>query len=363
MRLRVLTGRSTGKTVAVTGERFVVGRRRDCHLVLRDDGVDDRHAAFLAAGAGRYVLEDLESASGTFVDGIRLLGRVELRGDEPLCFGETFAALEPGTIPSRRSRPTLALGVGAAVVLAASGVTAAVLVPHTGSGPALATVAAPRASPAAQPAPSSEPPVAALPAAPPAATVGETERAGAAPAAFRDDFSDAGSGWEVFDEAAVSAGYDDGRFVMRVDDATWYATADSGRAFERPVVSVVVSNPGRTTAAGFGVVCRYLGQRRFHALAVGADGTYAILRQRGETLTVLSGGGHWARSAFVPAGAERYRLRAECRDAVLRLSVNGREVASVRTRGEAGRVGLFVAGLGEFRFDDVVVVDRAPAAA
>jgi hypothetical protein len=182
--------------------------------------------------------------------------------------------------------------------------------------------------------------------------------AAAEPVVFRDDFSDEGSGWEVFDEPAVSAGYEDGEFVMRVNDSRWYATADSGRTFRRPAVSLVVTNPEGTTAAGFGVVCHYAGQRRFHALAVGTDGTYAILRQRGEELAVLSGGGRWARSGLIPVGAERYALRAECGGGRLRLLVNGRPVATLRTQAPRGRVGLFMAGLGEFRFDDLVVVDR-----
>ena len=324
--------------------------------------MDDCHAAFRAAGEGRYELEDLESSSGTFVDGVRLHGRVELRGNEPLCFGETFATLAPGTLPSRRRRRTLAVGVGATAVLAAAGVTAGVLAPHTGSGPALATVAAPRAVPSQTAAPTEAPAEPVPDTEPPETTTAATEAAVAARLLFRDDFSDARSGWEVFDEDAVSAGYEKGEFVMRVNDASWYATTSSGRAFEQPVVSVVVSNPGRTTAAGFGIVCRYLGQRRFHALAVGTDGTYAILRQRGERLTVLTGSGRWTPSALIPAGAERYAIRADCGHARLRLLVNGREVAAVRTQAQAGDVGFFMAGLAEFRFDDLVVVDRPTTA-
>jgi hypothetical protein len=364
MLLRVLTGRSSGKTVAITGVQFVVGRGRGCDLVLRDESMDDRHAVFRAAGPGRYALEDLGSRSGTFVDGIRIHGTVDLRGDEPVCFGETFASLAPGTLAPPSRRRLVVVGAGIAAVLAAAGVTAAVLAPHTGSGPALATIAAPRAAPPAQPAAPTEPPPAPAPA-PPAVTTSETEaqpeQTVAEPLVFRDDFSDPGSGWEVFDEPAVSAGYEQGEFVMRVNDSRWYATADSGRTFEHPVVDVAVSNPQLTAAAGFGVVCHYLGQHRFHALAVGTDGTYAILRQRGDSLTVLTGGGAWAPSELIPVGADRYDVQAECRDGLLRLLVDGREVATARTQAPAGRVGLFMAGLGEFRFEDFAAVEGSPA--
>jgi type III secretion system (T3SS) inner membrane Yop/YscD-like protein len=357
MLLRVLTGKASGKTVRITGEQFVVGRRRGCDLVLRDETLRDRHAVFHADGAGRYALEDLGSESGTFVDGIRIRGTVELRGDEPLCFGETFATLTPGTYVPKRRRRTLVVAVAAASVLAAAGVTAGVLAPHTGAGPGLATIAAPRVAPSAE-LPPVEPPPAPAPAQPAPQASDTQGESGPKVVVYRDDFSDDASGWEVFDEPAVMARYDHGAFVMRVNDSRWYATADSGRTFDEPVVSIAVTNPTRTKTGGFGIVCHYTGQRRFYVLAVGTDGTYAILRQRGNRLTVLTGGGHWAPSELVPVGAERYAVRADCRDGRLRLFVNAHEVAEVRAQAPPGHIGLFMAGLAEFRFDQLVVVDQ-----
>jgi hypothetical protein len=85
----------------------------------------------------------------------------------------------------------------------------------------------------------------------------------------------------------------------------------------------------------------------------------AILSRRGGALEILGGGDGWTRSARVPVGAERYRLRAECRGSRLRLWVNGQPVAAARSDAPGGNVGLFAAGKAEFRFDDLVVRSRA----
>jgi pSer/pThr/pTyr-binding forkhead associated (FHA) protein len=357
--LRILTGPDAGKTVRVSGPSFVVGRRRGADIVLRDPAVSPRHAAFRASDGG-YLLEDLGSEHGTFVAGVRIRGSVELRGSEQLCFGETFAALVPG-VASTRSRKRVYAIAGAAAVLAAAGVTAGVLAPRTGGGPAQATVAAPRASPPAAREESLDP--AAETVAPATDTGPETTATQPTtqpePVRLSDDFSDPSSGWEVFDEPAVSAEYDDGEFVMRITDSRWYATATLDRLFAAPVVTVVVRNPALNARAGFGVVCRYRGERRFDVLAVGTDGTYAILRQNGDQLTVLSGDGQWEASPLVPVAAPEYALRAECRGSRLTLSVDGRQVGSVPTRATSGEVGFFAAGASELRFDDVVVEGEA----
>jgi hypothetical protein len=367
--LRVETGPDAGKVARVVGETFVVGRSRRCDLVLAGEGVDGRHARLELTEPGRYALTDLDSERGTFVAGRRIGGPVPLRGDEQLCFGDTFAQLL--AIPPSRKRRRRMLAVAAAVgaVVAAAGVTAGILAPRTGGGPADAVhhAAAPPAPPApAEPAAATvaeQPPPeasvdteAAEPAAepPPATTEAEPGRR----VVFREDFSDPQSGWEVFSVPTVTAGYDDGSYAIRITDPTWYATVDSGRAFRNPSARVTVQNAGRAQFAGFGLLCNYRDEQRFDVLAVGTDGTYAILEERGGVLTVISEGGAWARSAAIPVGAERYRLRADCRGQSLRLWVNGRLVGSARTQSPGGRIGLFAAGLAEFRFDDLVVRSR-----
>jgi hypothetical protein len=352
MWLEVLTGREAGRAVEVGGDELVVGRDRRCDLVLRgDEQVAPRHAVLRRLADGRYEIEDLGARGGTFVAGRRINRPVVLEGCEQLCFGDTFAVLTPAA-PRRGGRLRVRLLAAAAVLgLAVVGATAALLAPRTGGGeaerPRLVAASVPRAAPAE--------PVPAGPSQEPA--VAETAPAAVGPAhvVFRDDFSDPGSGWEVFDTGIASAGYENGRLVVRIADPDYFATVDSGRAFKRPVVRVTVGNPGRGTASGFGILCHYRGPARFDLLAVATNGTAAVLRRDGGPLEVVSGGGSWTRSPGVPVGAGRYVLAAECTGTLLRLSVGGRPVVKARAETTGGRIGLFAAGQGELWFDDVAV--------
>ena len=347
----------------IDGESFVVGRARGCDFVVAGEGVDRRHACFEAVGPGRYAVRDLGGERGTFVAGTRIRGPVELHGHEQLCFGDTFAQLlRTRPAARKRNRRVLAVAAGATAVVAAAGATAGVLAPRTGGGPTEAVHHAaaspqtpdPAAATVEPPAVPTVPDEAEPPAAPP--PVAETPGDGAT--VFREDFSDAGSGWEVFSTPTVAAGYSRGSYEIRIDDATWYATVDSGRRFESPTIAVDVDNPGRAAFAGVGLLCNYRNENQFDVLAIGTDGTVAILSRRGSGLEVVSEGGRWTKSARVPVGAERYRLRADCKDRLLRLWVNGEPVASAQSEAPGGSIGLFAAGLAEFRFDDLVARSR-----
>jgi hypothetical protein len=352
MWLRVLTGREAGRALEIAG-RVVVGRERDCDLVLRDDGVAPRHA-IVTRSQGRVEIEDLGSPGGTFVAGRRIRGTVRLEGTEQLCFGYTFAALASDAPGGRWRRSSWLLAAAGAVGLAIVGATAVLLVPRADdavqSGPALvaattqAGTTAPEASavtPAAEPVPSAE--------------TSPSPEPGPRRVLFEERFADPGSGWEVFEDSYTSARYENGRFVVRIEDPDYFATVDSGRAFADPVVRVTVGNPGRATTAGFGVLCNYRGPKRYDVLAVATDGTAAVLRRTGGKLHVVSGGGSWTASPHVPAGADRYVLRADCAGDELRLLVGGHPVVEAAAGARGGRVGFFAAGRAELWFDDVLV--------
>lgn len=62
-----------------------IGRHRGCDIVLEQDDVSRRHA-LLRFRDGRWILQDLESTNGTFVNGVRV-GRCELRAGDHLLVG------------------------------------------------------------------------------------------------------------------------------------------------------------------------------------------------------------------------------------------------------------------------------------
>ncbi len=70
--LAVLAGPQSGEVFPLpAGRSLLIGRRTDADVVLHDDGVSRRHATIEVDDRGAR-LEDLGSANGTFVDGVRI---------------------------------------------------------------------------------------------------------------------------------------------------------------------------------------------------------------------------------------------------------------------------------------------------
>jgi hypothetical protein len=81
------TGPTPGKTFALTVPELTIGREVSNNIVINDVEVSRKHAR-LVMQAGGYVLEDLGSTNGTFVNGQRLMGPHILRSGELIMLGE-----------------------------------------------------------------------------------------------------------------------------------------------------------------------------------------------------------------------------------------------------------------------------------
>ena len=78
--LRVSKGKQEGLTLPL-GDGIKIGRAADCQLVLDDDYVSTRHAQIVRTDDG-YMVEDLGSTNGTYVNGQRITQPVRIdRGD------------------------------------------------------------------------------------------------------------------------------------------------------------------------------------------------------------------------------------------------------------------------------------------
>ena len=148
-----------------------------------------------------------------------------------------------------------------------------------------------------------------------------------------------------------------GRLAVHVKSSDFYATAVGPRPVRAPTVRVTALNPARTENAGFGIVCGYRDQGTFLALAVGANGTYAVLEaERAACSPSLSGDGEWTPSRPSASGARRYALEATCGDGAADARGQRRPIVSAPRRAcRAARSGVFVAGHAEIRFDDLVI--------
>jgi diguanylate cyclase (GGDEF)-like protein len=86
--LTVVSGPSTGRvfTVAEDGDATIVGRGKEAQVRIDDAGASREHARFLETEDGTYVVEDMGSTNGTFVDGKRV-ERAELRSGDRIHIG------------------------------------------------------------------------------------------------------------------------------------------------------------------------------------------------------------------------------------------------------------------------------------
>ena len=80
-------GPNPGKIFELAQEEITIGRDISNRLVINDPEVSRRHAR-LTLQVGGYVIEDLGSTNGTFVDGQRLMGPHLLRPGQTVMFGE-----------------------------------------------------------------------------------------------------------------------------------------------------------------------------------------------------------------------------------------------------------------------------------
>jgi len=86
-----------GRRLALGPGETVIGRGRDCDLVVDDPTVSRNHA-LLSIAEDRVTLQDLESSNGTFVDGRRLRGETVLAAGARLRFGRVRGGLGRGGV-------------------------------------------------------------------------------------------------------------------------------------------------------------------------------------------------------------------------------------------------------------------------
>ena len=84
------SGPTPGTTYSLEGEMSTIGRDSTNTIVINDAEVSRRHSRLTFQG-GKYVIEDLGSTNGTFVNGQRLSGPVVLKAGDMISFGEQIS--------------------------------------------------------------------------------------------------------------------------------------------------------------------------------------------------------------------------------------------------------------------------------
>jgi hypothetical protein len=90
------SGPTPGAAFTLEGDQITIGRDSVNEVVINDAEISRRHARLTFQG-GKYVLEDLGSTNGTFVNGQRLAGPRVLKAGEVVSFGEQIVMVFEAT--------------------------------------------------------------------------------------------------------------------------------------------------------------------------------------------------------------------------------------------------------------------------
>lgn len=91
--LAIDTGPLMGTKLALVDE-FRIGRSAGCALILDDDYVSGDHASLVRQNGGNWVLTDLGSTNGTFVNEVRVVAPSVVTPADTLRIGRTQMRLE-----------------------------------------------------------------------------------------------------------------------------------------------------------------------------------------------------------------------------------------------------------------------------
>jgi hypothetical protein len=92
-KLAVTEGELTGTVIPLGTSPITVGRAADSSLVLKDDYASSRHARFFPSD-GQWIVEDLGSTNGTWIDRTRITGPTVLRVGSKVRVGRTTLQLQ-----------------------------------------------------------------------------------------------------------------------------------------------------------------------------------------------------------------------------------------------------------------------------
>jgi hypothetical protein len=178
---------------------------------------------------------------------------------------------------------------------------------------------------------------------------------------LQDDFTQAASGWDVFDESQAGAAYRAGEYQLRLKQ-----TPRRAWGLVHAVVApsnVTLSVAGRLVSgadsSGYGLLCRFTDAEHYYFFLVSGEGQFIIGKQRAGTSTGLSASAFQPSEAILPGNVPNL-LTAQCVGDRLTLSVNGAPIAEVGDEeyreGQVGVLAAAVEGTGmEARFDDFAI--------
>ncbi|MBN1219718.1 MAG: FHA domain-containing protein [Anaerolineae bacterium] len=102
--LVVRQGSQAGMSFSISGNQAIIGREEGLDIILQDAEASRRHSR-ISWQAGQFVIEDLGSTNGTFVNGIQIAGPQVLNPGDSIGIGQTALVFQAAGIPQPRAYP------------------------------------------------------------------------------------------------------------------------------------------------------------------------------------------------------------------------------------------------------------------
>ena len=93
-RMPVLVNLNTNDRITLSGVSTTIGRDPDNHIVLPDDGFCSANHARIFWDSGRWLIEDLNSTNGTYVNQEMIQGARPLAPQDEIKFGHSTFRIE-----------------------------------------------------------------------------------------------------------------------------------------------------------------------------------------------------------------------------------------------------------------------------
>jgi hypothetical protein len=177
---------------------------------------------------------------------------------------------------------------------------------------------------------------------------------------FTDDFSDSGSGWDVYNDANGDVSYAGGGYRILVTTTDMMLWGNPYQSFQNDVrIKVEAAKSSGPDDNALGIICRYQDVDNFYMFIISSDGYAGIAMYKNNEFSMLSGES-MDLSAAINLGAATNQIEVTCIGSTLTLLVNGTQAATATDVSfSGGDVGLFAKSFSEANveilFDNLVV--------
>ena len=104
--LLVVSGPNEGDYYPIGNRTLVIGRDEGCPVQLTDDRTSRKHLQIRCAGEGRFILLDMKSANGTWLNGRQIEAEIELEDNDEIAAGDSKLVFTRQDFPDRESALT-----------------------------------------------------------------------------------------------------------------------------------------------------------------------------------------------------------------------------------------------------------------